>query len=190
MSVIQDIQHGKCRTTRSGCETERWCSFDFAHQMESLGQLQHDTSPPWLSLLYHSCLAAKSERWKMVLIPHLKAHDRTDEFSFPASSRDSLFQSIPLIVTLWILLYVSLSCLFSSRKTLMFWCSKTMLCSFLLFFHCIAGTVRIEMFRNMQNAEIIRKMTEEFDEVEYTSSCLKHYEIYFWFKLTMQWASK
>uniref|UniRef100_A0A3P8NUG1 Cohesin subunit SA n=1 Tax=Astatotilapia calliptera TaxID=8154 RepID=A0A3P8NUG1_ASTCA len=26
------------------------------------------------------------------------------------------------------------------------------------------GTVRIEMFRNMQNAEIIRKMTEEFDE--------------------------
>uniref|UniRef100_A0A8B9HNR3 Cohesin subunit SA n=1 Tax=Astyanax mexicanus TaxID=7994 RepID=A0A8B9HNR3_ASTMX len=27
------------------------------------------------------------------------------------------------------------------------------------------GTVRIEMFRNMQNAEIIRKMTEEFDEV-------------------------
>jgi hypothetical protein len=28
-----------------------------------------------------------------------------------------------------------------------------------------AGTVRIEMFRNMQNAEIIRKMTEEFDEV-------------------------
>lgn len=29
----------------------------------------------------------------------------------------------------------------------------------------IAGTVRIEMFRNMQNAEIIRKMTEEFDEV-------------------------
>lgn len=29
----------------------------------------------------------------------------------------------------------------------------------------ISGTVRIEMFRNMQNAEIIRKMTEEFDEV-------------------------
>ncbi|KAG9343526.1 hypothetical protein JZ751_013692 [Albula glossodonta] len=28
----------------------------------------------------------------------------------------------------------------------------------------ITGTVRIEMFRNMQNAEIIRKMTEEFDE--------------------------
>ena len=28
------------------------------------------------------------------------------------------------------------------------------------------GTVRIEMFRNMQNAEIIRKMTEEFDEVD------------------------
>uniref|UniRef100_A0A674H9Y9 Cohesin subunit SA n=1 Tax=Taeniopygia guttata TaxID=59729 RepID=A0A674H9Y9_TAEGU len=27
-----------------------------------------------------------------------------------------------------------------------------------------SGTVRIEMFRNMQNAEIIRKMTEEFDE--------------------------
>lgn len=30
---------------------------------------------------------------------------------------------------------------------------------------CPTGTVRIEMFRNMQNAEIIRKMTEEFDEV-------------------------
>lgn len=30
---------------------------------------------------------------------------------------------------------------------------------------CSTGTVRIEMFRNMQNAEIIRKMTEEFDEV-------------------------
>uniref|UniRef100_A0A8C1RQ78 Cohesin subunit SA n=1 Tax=Cyprinus carpio TaxID=7962 RepID=A0A8C1RQ78_CYPCA len=29
------------------------------------------------------------------------------------------------------------------------------------------GTVRIEMFRNMQNAEIIRKMTEEFDEVSF-----------------------
>uniref|UniRef100_A0A8C1Z4G9 Cohesin subunit SA n=1 Tax=Cyprinus carpio TaxID=7962 RepID=A0A8C1Z4G9_CYPCA len=34
------------------------------------------------------------------------------------------------------------------------------------FIHCSGckGTVRIEMFRNMQNAEIIRKMTEEFDE--------------------------
>lgn len=31
----------------------------------------------------------------------------------------------------------------------------------------ISGTVRIEMFRNMQNAEIIRKMTEEFDEVPF-----------------------
>uniref|UniRef100_A0A4W5QTH6 STAG1 cohesin complex component n=1 Tax=Hucho hucho TaxID=62062 RepID=A0A4W5QTH6_9TELE len=31
------------------------------------------------------------------------------------------------------------------------------------------GTVRIEMFRNMQNAEIIRKMTEEFDEVMHQS---------------------
>lgn len=31
------------------------------------------------------------------------------------------------------------------------------------------GTVRIEMFRNMQNAEIIRKMTEEFDEVRVTA---------------------
>ncbi|XP_041923279.1 cohesin subunit SA-1-like [Alosa sapidissima] len=34
------------------------------------------------------------------------------------------------------------------------------------FIHCSGckGTVRIEMFRNMQNSEIIRKMTEEFDE--------------------------
>ncbi|KAI4872694.1 hypothetical protein NFI96_032481, partial [Prochilodus magdalenae] len=34
------------------------------------------------------------------------------------------------------------------------------------FIHCSGckGAVRIEMFRNMQNAEIIRKMTEEFDE--------------------------
>lgn len=36
---------------------------------------------------------------------------------------------------------------------------------------CPTGTVRIEMFRNMQNAEIIRKMTEEFDEVQ-------HFNIY------------
>lgn len=36
-------------------------------------------------------------------------------------------------------------------------------------FMCITGTVRIEMFRNMQNAEIIRKMTEEFDEVGWNS---------------------
>lgn len=32
-----------------------------------------------------------------------------------------------------------------------------------LFFN--AGTVSGEMFRQMQNSEIIRKMTEEFDEV-------------------------
>ncbi|KAG2463005.1 STAG1 protein, partial [Polypterus senegalus] len=32
------------------------------------------------------------------------------------------------------------------------------------------GTVRIEMFRNMQNAEIIRKMTEEFDEASLGNS--------------------
>uniref|UniRef100_A0A8D3CVP4 Cohesin subunit SA n=1 Tax=Scophthalmus maximus TaxID=52904 RepID=A0A8D3CVP4_SCOMX len=36
------------------------------------------------------------------------------------------------------------------------------------------GTVRIEMFRNMQNAEIIRKMTEEFDEV---TACLCHIQV-------------
>lgn len=35
----------------------------------------------------------------------------------------------------------------------------------MLLFDFVPGTVRIEMFRNMQNAEIIRKMTEEFDEV-------------------------
>ncbi|NXQ33553.1 STAG1 protein, partial [Alaudala cheleensis] len=51
------------------------------------------------------------------------------------------------------------------------------------------GTVRIEMFRNMQNAEIIRKMTEEFDEVEYTNSCLKHYEIYYHILLTFNTCS-
>ncbi|XP_041272327.1 cohesin subunit SA-1 isoform X3 [Onychostruthus taczanowskii] len=37
--------------------------------------------------------------------------------------------------------------------------------AFLLMLHsAYSCTVRIEMFRNMQNAEIIRKMTEEFDE--------------------------
>lgn len=31
----------------------------------------------------------------------------------------------------------------------------------------ISGVVTAEMFRHMQNSEIIRKMTEEFDEVTY-----------------------
>lgn len=54
-------------------------------------------------------------------------------------------------------------------------CSLTCLCVFKIkiylniikyvYTYFISGTVRIEMFRNMQNAEIIRKMTEEFDEV-------------------------
>lgn len=30
---------------------------------------------------------------------------------------------------------------------------------------CLTGVVSGEMFRNMQNSEIIRRMTEEFDEV-------------------------
>lgn len=30
---------------------------------------------------------------------------------------------------------------------------------------CLSGVVSGEMFRNMQNSEIIRRMTEEFDEV-------------------------
>lgn len=30
---------------------------------------------------------------------------------------------------------------------------------------CLPGVVSGEMFRNMQNSEIIRRMTEEFDEV-------------------------
>lgn len=36
------------------------------------------------------------------------------------------------------------------------------------FLHCVIwnlGAVSAEMFRQMQNSEIIRKMTEEFDEV-------------------------
>lgn len=145
---------------------------------------------------YHCCITLawlqRVKGWKMVLTPRLKAHYRTDDFSFPTSSRDGLVQSTPVLTALCILLHILLSCLFSGRKTLMFWCSKNMLCSFLLFFHYITGTVRIEMFRNMQNAEIIRKMTEEFDEVEYINSCFKHYEImtiYFWFKFKMQWIS-
>lgn len=32
-------------------------------------------------------------------------------------------------------------------------------------FLCLSGVVSGEMFRNMQNSEIIRRMTEEFDEV-------------------------
>lgn len=77
------------------------------------------------------------EGWKMMLIPCLKAHYRTDESSFPTSSRDSLFQNIPVIVALCILLYVSLSCLFSSRKTLIFWCSQNhvVFISFVLSLH-------------------------------------------------------
>lgn len=31
-------------------------------KLKALGSCTHDTSPPWLSLLYHTCLAAKSER--------------------------------------------------------------------------------------------------------------------------------
>ncbi|NWH79109.1 STAG1 protein, partial [Piaya cayana] len=53
------------------------------------------------------------------------------------------------------------------------------------------GTVRIEMFRNMQNAEIIRKMTEEFDEVQYANSSLiilPSTAMYFCFKIKVRWA--
>lgn len=32
---------------------------------------------------------------------------------------------------------------------------------------CLSGVVSGEMFRNMQNSEIIRRMTEEFDEVTF-----------------------
>lgn len=35
----------------------------------------------------------------------------------------------------------------------------------------ISGVVTAEMFRHMQNSEIIRKMTEEFDEVSYYLNC-------------------
>lgn len=31
-------------------------------KLKALGSCRHGTSPPWLSLLYHTCLAAKSER--------------------------------------------------------------------------------------------------------------------------------
>lgn len=39
--------------------------------------------------------------------------------------------------------------------------------AFLLYVLCLSGVVSGEMFRNMQNSEIIRRMTEEFDEVTY-----------------------
>uniref|UniRef100_A0A8C5BNR8 Cohesin subunit SA n=1 Tax=Gadus morhua TaxID=8049 RepID=A0A8C5BNR8_GADMO len=42
------------------------------------------------------------------------------------------------------------------------------------------GTVRIEMFRNMQNAEIIRKMTEEFDEVSSRFTVLQKLLLFPW----------
>lgn len=35
------------------------------------------------------------------------------------------------------------------------------------FYQYFIGVVTAEMFRHMQNSEIIRKMTEEFDEVSY-----------------------
>lgn len=59
-----------------------------------------------------------------------------------------------------------------------------------MFPYYITGTVRIEMFRNMQNAEIIRKMTEEFDEVCYTNSALnimKYITVFVCFKINIQW---
>lgn len=43
----------------------------------------------------------------------------------------------------------------------------------------------------MQNAEIIRKMTEEFDEVQYTNRSLNitnYIMVYFCFKIKMRWA--
>lgn len=40
---------------------------------------------------------------------------------------------------------------------------------------CFPGVVSGEMFRNMQNSEIIRRMTEEFDEVRF-SSWLNYYQ--------------
>lgn len=38
-------------------------------------------------------------------------------------------------------------------------------CVIFFFFFLHIGAVSGEMFRHMQNSEIIRKMTEEFDEV-------------------------
>lgn len=47
----------------------------------------------------------------------------------------------------------------------------------------IAGVVSSEMFRHMQNSEIIRKMTEEFDEVRFD---LKHVMcLIFWLSLSL-----
>ncbi|XP_033372695.1 cohesin subunit SA-1 isoform X4 [Parus major] len=63
---------------------------------------------------------------------------------------------------------------FKVKVLLLFLCSHSLTCKLLIFSlrwrrlksakSKTSGTVRIEMFRNMQNAEIIRKMTEEFDE--------------------------
>lgn len=39
----------------------------------------------------------------------------------------------------------------------------------------IPGVVTAEMFRHMQNSEIIRKMTEEFDEVTYYPKCFDNF---------------
>lgn len=39
---------------------------------------------------------------------------------------------------------------------------------------CFSGVVSGEMFRNMQNSEIIRRMTEEFDEVTLIFLCNYH----------------
>lgn len=99
--------------------TQNWKPWAAAHMTQVLHGYHCFITLVWLQ---------RVKGWKMVLIPRLKAHYRTEEFSFPTSSRDSLFQSIPVIIALCILLYVSLSCLFSSRKTLILRCSKTMLC--------------------------------------------------------------
>lgn len=37
---------------------------------------------------------------------------------------------------------------------------------------CVSGAVSSEMFRHMQNSEIIRRMTEEFDEVRLRGACV------------------
>lgn len=56
---------------------------------------------------------------------------------------------------------------------------------FFLYRHCVIcniGAVSAEMFRQMQNSEIIRKMTEEFDEVMGFDILSIHKKSFFWLK--------
>lgn len=61
-----------------------------------------------------------------------------------------------------ILIFYKLSVCVQQFECLKGWSRMSLVADFLILY---SGAVSGEMFRHMQNSEIIRKMTEEFDEV-------------------------